>query len=46
MVGGVRQGFQAVQPPMYGRSDLAEGDWVASARNVSQIDSSTEHLLA
>jgi 4-amino-4-deoxy-L-arabinose transferase-like glycosyltransferase len=33
-----REGFQAVVPPMYGRSDLAVGDWVASARNVSQID--------
>ncbi len=33
-----REGFAAVQPPMYGRSDLAEGDWVASARNVAQID--------
>ncbi len=33
-----REGFAAVQPPMYGHSDLAEGDWVASARNVAQID--------
>jgi len=33
-----REGFQAVVPPMYGRSDLAEGDWVAAARNVSQLD--------
>jgi len=23
---------------MYGRSDLAVGDWVATARNVSQLD--------
>ena len=38
----VREGFQAVQPPMYGRSELAEGDWLASARNVSQIDVSHE----
>jgi 4-amino-4-deoxy-L-arabinose transferase-like glycosyltransferase len=33
-----RQGFRAVVPPMYGRSDLAKDDWVASARNVSQLD--------
>ena len=33
-----REGFQSVVPPMYGRSDLAVGDWVATARNVSQID--------
>jgi 4-amino-4-deoxy-L-arabinose transferase-like glycosyltransferase len=33
-----REGFQSVVPPMYGRSDLAVGDWVATARNVSQLD--------
>jgi 4-amino-4-deoxy-L-arabinose transferase-like glycosyltransferase len=33
-----REGFQSVVPPMYGRSDLEEGDWVATARNVSQLD--------
>jgi hypothetical protein len=33
-----RAGFQSVVPPHYGRSDLEVGDWVASARNVSQID--------
>jgi 4-amino-4-deoxy-L-arabinose transferase-like glycosyltransferase len=33
-----REGFQAVVPPQYGRSDLEVGDWVASSRNVSQID--------
>jgi len=33
-----QQGFHAVVPPTYGRSDLAIGDWVASARNVSQLD--------
>jgi 4-amino-4-deoxy-L-arabinose transferase-like glycosyltransferase len=33
-----QRGFQAVVPPTYGRSDLAVGDWVASARNVSQLD--------
>ena len=33
-----REGFQAVVPPQYGRSDLEVGDWVASARNVSQLD--------
>jgi len=33
-----RQGFEAVVPPQYGRSDLQIGDWVATARNVSQLD--------
>jgi len=33
-----REGFRSVVPPMYGRSDLAVGDWVATARNVSQLD--------
>ena len=33
-----REGFQSVVPPMYGRSDLAVGDWVATARNISQLD--------
>jgi len=33
-----REGFEAVVPPQYGRSDLEVGDWVASGRNVSQID--------
>ncbi len=32
------QGFEAVLPPQYGRSDLAVDDWVATARNVSQLD--------
>jgi 4-amino-4-deoxy-L-arabinose transferase-like glycosyltransferase len=36
------QGFQAVLPPQYGRSELHEGDWVASARNVSQLDVSRD----
>jgi len=31
-------GFAAVEPPMYGRSELAVNDWVATARNVSQMD--------
>ena len=33
-----RRGFQSVVPPQYGRSDLVVGDWVASARNISQLD--------
>ena len=33
-----REGFQSVVPPMYGRSDLAVGDWVATGRNISQLD--------
>jgi hypothetical protein len=37
-----REGFAAVVPPQYersyGRSELAVDDWVASARNVSQLD--------
>lgn len=37
-----REGFHAVVPPQYersyGRSELAKGDWVATARNVSQLD--------
>lgn len=33
-----REGFKPVLPPHYGRSELAVGDWIASARNVSQID--------
>jgi len=33
-----REGFQPIVPPQYGRSDLEVGDWVASVRNVSQID--------
>jgi 4-amino-4-deoxy-L-arabinose transferase-like glycosyltransferase len=33
-----RQGFRAVMPPMYGRSDLARDDWVAAARNIAQLD--------
>jgi len=37
-----KQGFQSVLPPQYGRSELAEGDWVASARNVSQLDVSRD----
>jgi 4-amino-4-deoxy-L-arabinose transferase-like glycosyltransferase len=37
-----REGFSSVLPPMYGRSDLAQGDWVATARNVSQLDVSRD----
>ena len=33
-----REGFEEVVPPMYGRSQLEPGDWVATARNVSQLD--------
>jgi 4-amino-4-deoxy-L-arabinose transferase-like glycosyltransferase len=37
-----REGFRAVVPAQYerayGRSELARGDWIASARNVSQLD--------
>lgn len=37
-----REGFQSVWPAQYerryGRSELEVGDWVASARNVSQLD--------
>jgi 4-amino-4-deoxy-L-arabinose transferase-like glycosyltransferase len=33
-----KQGFESVVPPQYGRSDLEVGDWVATARNVSQLD--------
>jgi 4-amino-4-deoxy-L-arabinose transferase-like glycosyltransferase len=33
-----REGFHSVVPPMYGRSDLAVDDWVATARNISQLD--------
>jgi len=33
-----REGFRAVVPPTYGRSELAVGDWISAARNVSQID--------
>jgi hypothetical protein len=36
------QGFRPVLPPHYGRSELALGDWVASARNVSQLDVSRD----
>ena len=35
------QGFEAVLPPQYGRSVLAIDDWVVTARNVSQLDVST-----
>ena len=37
-----KQGFQPLVPPQYGRSDLHVGDWVASARNVSQLDISRD----
>ncbi len=37
-----KHGFQAVVPPQYGHSELHEGDWVASARNVSQLDVSRD----
>jgi 4-amino-4-deoxy-L-arabinose transferase-like glycosyltransferase len=37
-----REGFQPVRPPQFqgrfGGSELAVGDWVATARNVSQLD--------
>ena len=37
-----REGFRAVVPPQYERrygvSEIERGDWVASARNVSQLD--------
>jgi len=33
-----REGFESIVPPHYGRSDLEVGDWVATARNVSQLD--------
>jgi hypothetical protein len=33
-----KEGFEPVVPPQYGRSDLEFGDWVATARNVSQLD--------
>jgi 4-amino-4-deoxy-L-arabinose transferase-like glycosyltransferase len=44
-----RAGFQAVVPPQYerwyGKSELEKGDWVSSARNVSQLDvSQNMHL--
>jgi hypothetical protein len=42
-----REGFRAVVPPQYersyGASEIARGDWIASARNVSQLDVS-RHL--
>lgn len=31
-------GFEPVVPPTYGRSDFEVDDWIASARNVSQLD--------
>lgn len=37
-----KQGFQPLLPPQYGRSELQVGDWVASARNVSQLDVSRD----
>ncbi len=37
-----KEGFQPILPPQYGRSELHEGDWVASARNVSQLDVSRD----
>jgi 4-amino-4-deoxy-L-arabinose transferase-like glycosyltransferase len=37
-----KQGFAPILPPHYGRSELAVGDWVASARNVSQLDVSRD----
>jgi 4-amino-4-deoxy-L-arabinose transferase-like glycosyltransferase len=33
-----QQGFRAIVPPMYGRTDLVAGDWIATARNVAQLD--------
>ena len=33
-----REGFAPVVPSVLGRTELAEGDWVVSARNVSQLD--------
>ncbi len=35
-------GFDPVVPPMYGRTELAVDDWVATARNISQIDVSRD----
>jgi 4-amino-4-deoxy-L-arabinose transferase-like glycosyltransferase len=37
-----QRGFVPVLPPTYGHSQLATGDWVATARNVSQIDVSAD----
>jgi hypothetical protein len=37
-----KQGFEPLAPPQYGRSELHVGDWVASARNVSQLDISRD----
>jgi 4-amino-4-deoxy-L-arabinose transferase-like glycosyltransferase len=38
----VREGFEPIRPPQYhgrfGLSELATGDWVATARNVPQLD--------
>jgi 4-amino-4-deoxy-L-arabinose transferase-like glycosyltransferase len=38
----VREGFEPIRPPQYhgrfGLSELAGGDWVATARNVPQLD--------
>jgi hypothetical protein len=36
------QGFEPVLPPQYGRSELAVDDWVATCRNVSQLDVSRD----
>lgn len=37
-----REGFEPIVPPQYarlhGRSELEAGDWIVSARNVSQLD--------
>jgi 4-amino-4-deoxy-L-arabinose transferase-like glycosyltransferase len=33
-----KEGFESVVPPQYGRSDLEVDDWVATARNISQLD--------
>jgi len=33
-----RKGFSAVVPPTYGRTDLQPGDWIATARNIAQLD--------
>jgi hypothetical protein len=33
-----QEGFESVVPPQYGRSDLEVDDWVATARNISQLD--------
>ena len=33
-----QRGFEPIVPPVFGRAELERGDWVVSARNVSQLD--------